>query len=222
MFFNNPEQIERLIKNTGFSIFSFPQDFDYLPFIPKHVLPITATTPLIPIESIREIEPIIHIKQDSPITIVVYPAENLSESAMNACLKILETPRQNIHFAFFTHHPQKLLPTIHSRAHHYSLRQSISLEAPPQANPKQLELAKQLIAATPTGLPTIINQITKDKTNSRQKTLEIIDISIQLLYKSYFKTGDKKWLLKLPRFMSAHQAIAANGHIKLQLAAALL
>ena len=223
MFFDSPNQIPHLAAQTGVSIFSFPSSFDYSNFIPENSIHITLSDKTtISVESIRDIEHIINDKQNQDLFICIYPADSLSESAMNACLKILESPKTNIHFALFTESPHRLLPTVHSRAHHYKLKNISKIDSPPQATDEQINLAKLLISATPRQLVELATEISKSKPNPRQQALLILDLSIQLLYKSYFKTGNKKYLTKLPQLLASHQAISNNGHVKLQLIAPLL
>ena len=223
MFFSRPDEILALSRLSGITIFSFPSDFDYTDFIPKNILQITPQEKsTISIEEIRQLDSLVHSRQDNELFIIVHPAESLTEAAMNACLKTIESPQSNVHFIFFSKHPNLILPTIHSRAHHYSLKTAIKLDAAPNASPEQISIAKQLIAATPAQLIVLANDISKSKPDPRKQALSIIDLSIQLLYKSYFKTGDPKFLIPLARFIKAYQAIASNGHIKLQLIASLL
>lgn len=47
--------------------------------------------------------------------------KSMTVSAQNAFLKLLEEPHAGIHFIIATHHPEQLLPTIHSRTQRLSL-----------------------------------------------------------------------------------------------------
>lgn len=85
-----------------------------------------------------------------------------------------------------------------------------------------MTLAKRLVAASPKDLPEIALEITKSKTEPRATALAVTSTTIELLYKSYFKTGNPKFLTKLPGFITLYDNLSKNGHIKLRLVADLL
>lgn len=53
---------------------------------------------------------------------IIDEAHQLSVSAANALLKIIEEPPPHVRFVFATTSPDKILPTIRSRTHHYPFR----------------------------------------------------------------------------------------------------
>ena len=53
---------------------------------------------------------------------IIDEAHMLSTSAANALLKIIEEPPPHVRFIFATTSPDKILPTIRSRTHHYPFR----------------------------------------------------------------------------------------------------
>ena len=53
---------------------------------------------------------------------IIDEAHMLSTSAANALLKIIEEPPPHVRFVFATTSPDKILPTIRSRTHHYPFR----------------------------------------------------------------------------------------------------
>ena len=110
MFFSRPDEILALSRLSGITIFSFPSDFDYTDFIPKNILQITPQEKsTISIEEIRQLDSLVHSRQDNELFIIVHPAESLTEAAMNACLKTIESPQSNVHFIFFSKHQSAIL-----------------------------------------------------------------------------------------------------------------
>lgn len=84
-----------------------------------------------------------------------------------------------------------------------------------------MNLAKQMIAATPATLPRLADDISKSKTSARELALNITTAAIEILYKTYFKTHQTKFLAKLPNFIALYDNLEHNGHIKLQIIANL-
>lgn len=96
------------------------------------------------------------------------------------------------------------------------------LDQPPIAQAKVLALAKKLITAEPNDLIAIAEELSKTKTKPREQALSVVATAIELLYKSYFKTNNPKFLTKLPHFINLYNNLSNNGHIKLHLVADLL
>ncbi|MFV0485280.1 MAG: hypothetical protein ACK5MU_03615 [Candidatus Saccharimonadales bacterium] len=223
MFLEKTSQIPEIILQTGFAIFALPKDISMEEItMPKAIVVQPDEKNSIKIEEIRQLEELTRTKQSSDLIVMVYGADKFTEGAANAFLKLLEEPGDNIHFAFFTHAPAGLLPTIRSRAHNFVVRDNSQIDDAPKIDAKIMDLAKRLIAATPQQLPAVVADIAKDKTDARGKALAVVDAAIQLLYKSYFKTGNTKFLDKLDKLLAAQAALVANGHIKLQLIANLV
>lgn len=53
---------------------------------------------------------------------IIDEAHQLSSAAANALLKLIEEPPPHLRFIFATTEPDKIIPTIRSRTHHYSFR----------------------------------------------------------------------------------------------------
>lgn len=140
----------------------------------------------------------------------------MNEAAQNAFLKTLEEPKDFCHFVLITEQPTALLPTILSRAQVFFLRTENPLDTAPAAKEKIMALAKRLVAASPKDLPEIALEITKSKTEPRATALAVTSTTIELLYKSYFKTGNQKFLTKLPgssRYMKTCLKTAISSSI---------
>jgi hypothetical protein len=223
MFLENLEQVPEIVARSGFSIFALPKMVELEAVqVPRAIVVVPNEKNTISIEEIRRLEELTRTKQVNSLVIMVQHADRLSEGAANALLKMLEAPGKNVHFGFLTYNPSKLLPTIRSRAQNYIFRDENGIDAPPRVDEKILGLAKQLVSATPRQLPGVVAEIAKDKVDARGKAVMVTDAAIQLLYKSYFKTGNKKFLDKLSQLLKAQAALEANGHIKLQLIANML
>lgn len=71
--------------------------------------------PLAKIEDVRSLNDLLSLSFDRPTLIVSEQIENATEEALNALLKNLEEPQENIYFALTASSTKKVLPTIVSR-----------------------------------------------------------------------------------------------------------
>ena len=218
------DQVEKLAGVVNFSIFELPENTDFSKLFKDsyHVTP-QGKSDGITIEQIREITQITANKQTEALFIIIEQAEKMNEKAANAFLKSLEEPGENIHYVFLTKNAGAILPTIRSRASHYYLRDIAKISDPPQIDKIVLELAKAYISATPQNILEISDKISKlSKDNARAKALEVVDAGITLMYKSYLIRGNQAFLIKLEKLLKVQDALAQNGHVKLQLIANML
>lgn len=250
MFFNDLSEIPQIASKTSCTIFVVPPDTLGVPIDTeepaktkaaskkpqspsiKNALFLTPdeskATRIISVEQIREFIALTNSRETSDRFFVITPADAMNEAAQNAFLKTFEEPKDFCHFVLLTEAPGALLPTILSRAQVFAPRLENTIDTPPNINAKTpaakakiLDQAKQLISATPRDLPAIAADFAKIKTKPREQALDIISTAIELLYKSYFKTSNPKFLTKLPAFLQLHDAIKKGGHIKLHLVADL-
>lgn len=250
MFFNDLSEIPQIASKTSCTIFvvppntkiealktaktkkptppssnsAFPSSKNTLYLTPDE----SKATRTISVEQIREFLALTNSRETRNRFFVITPADSMNEAAQNAFLKTFEEPKDFCHFVLLTETPGALLPTILSRAQVFAPRLEHYLDNPPNINAKTpaakakiLDQAKQLISATPRDLPAIAADFAKVKTKPREQALDIVSVAIELLYKSYFKTGNSKFLTKLPAFLKLHDAIKKGGHIKLHLVADL-
>jgi len=219
---NSIDQLADITRRTGFAIFELP-DADFATILPNslHIRPLEDKN-VINIEQIREIMPIIQGRQSSDFSIVIENAELMNEPAANAFLKALEEPNDFVHFVFLVRSSARILQTIKSRAQNYYLASAAKLSDPLNQNPKIVNLAKRYIASTPTNLPKLAAEIAKDKTDARAHASEVVDCAILILYKSYFSTGNPRFLERLDNLLDCQEALGSGGNIKLQLIAAML
>lgn len=170
------------------------------------------------IDQVRDFLSLVKVRESSSRWFVIWQAEKLNPAASNLLLKALEEPKDHYHFILVTTRPEMLLPTIRSRA---------TLLAPAPSSPLTkvegeelvLALARQLLTAPVSSLPTLAEQLSKTK--DRAYCLEVLSSAIEISYKSYFKTSQSRFLKRLDGLIKAEAAIRQNGNIKLQLVANL-
>lgn len=218
MFFDDPKSISKIAAKTSCSIFVVPPDTKLKLKNPLYLRPDESKTSIvITVDQIRDFLCLTNNRQTNDRFFVITPADAMNEAAQNAFLKTFEEPKDFCHFVLLTEEPNLLLPTIRSRAQIFYLKTYNHIDQPPQAKDKTIAMAKKLISATPRELPALATEISKSKTQPRQQALDIISTCIELLYKSYFKTGNAKFLTKLPNFLTLYDNISKNGHIKLHI-----
>lgn len=221
MQLNNLETIPTVATKAGFAIFEIPEG-DFAEILPKAFHAKPNDKGIYGKEDIDNLSELVHSKQTSDLVIVLENAETMNESAANTFLKTLEEPGEHVHFVFLVRSDAEILPTIKSRAHNYYLPKHTKIADKPDFDPEIMTLAKKYIGATPEQLPKIATDIAKDKNDARGKAIKVVDAAIQLLYKSYFVTGNSAFLTKLDKLLAVSEALSGNGHIKLQLVAGML
>ncbi len=222
MFFEKLNDIPAIATRTSCAIFVVPPETKLKLPHPVYLRPDDSkTTELISVEQMRDFLSLTSNRETSERYFVVAPADAMNEAAQNAFLKTFEEPKAHCHFVLLTEQPNLLLPTIRSRAQIFFPKIAGVLDQTPKASTKTLAQAKKLIAATPSDLPAIATDLAKNKTRPRGQALEIVSTAIELLYKSYFKTQNSKFLAKIPNFLKLYDALNQNGHIKLHIVADL-
>lgn len=229
MFCENVKQLAEILPKLNCAVLGLPADAKtpklYSQLGLKNAVIISPdeskTSCVISVEQIRDLIAMTNSREASERFSVIDPAEAMNESAANAFLKTFEEPKPHCHFVLICKTPSSLLPTILSRAQVFYLREPGILDKPPSAKPKVMTAAKALIAANPHDLVKIANEIAKTKTKPREYALEVVATGIELLYKSYFKTNNPKFLSKLPNMLKLYDNLDQNGHLKLHLVADL-
>ena len=213
MFFESASDIPKIAKRTHAAVFVMP---DSIPINIKNAVSLQPEEKtVITIEQIRKLLPRLAAKQVSDLFIIIRPAEALNAEAASAMLKSLEEPGDKVHFILVTSMPSLILPTILSRTALYILKTPANKEI--TASPKTKELAKKLLVAKGADLVKVAEEITKKKDGVRNYTLEVLEVAIEMLYQTYFITKKAVFIKKLPRFLAAYDAVAQNGHVKLQI-----
>ena len=218
MFFDAVEEIAQIAIKNGTSIFVVPRGV--VVEIPQALVLKPETKTTITIEQVREALKGLGLKQVTDRLVVIRPADLLGLEAANALLKNLEEPGDKIHYVLIADNLSKLLPTILSRAAIYILRPESGLSLTIDADEAEKTMAKKLIAAKPVDLVEIAEGIAKKKT-ARREALRILEVTIEMLYKSYYITGNNLFVKKIPKYLKAYENISKNGHVKLHLVAEL-
>ena len=220
MFFESVDEISEIAGRVSTAIFVVP---DGVEFEIKNALVLRPEErATITIEQVREMMSGLLTRQTTDRFIVIRPADKLGLDAANALLKSLEEPGEKVHFVLVTEQPSKLLPTILSRAAMYFLKTDVKVDGDILVDAKMKDIAKSLIVAKPAELPALVEEICKKKDGVREYAMKVLSVAIEMLYKSYFKTGNKVFVKKLPAFLTAYEDISRNGHIKLHLVADLI
>lgn len=218
MFFDDVREIQKIAERVGTAVFVVPNEVKA--DLPRAITLKPEEKTTITIEQVRELMRILNVKQQTEQFVVVRPADKMQPEAANAFLKTLEEPRDKIHFVLITDAPSKLLATILSRSAIYFLK--IADFNTIHADEKDKELAKRLMVARPNDLPKLAEEITKKKEGARERSLTIVGVAIEMLYKTYLINGKEAFLLKLPKFLQLYENLSRNGHIKLHLVADLI
>ena len=217
MFFDDVSQIREIARKVGAAVFAVPSDVAVS--VPGAIMLSPEEKTVITIEQARGVMAKLAVRQTSELFIVVRPAEKLGEEAANALLKSLEEPGERVHFILVTEEPSSLLPTILSRAAVYFLR--VADDGGLHCDDKVKEVAKRLMVAKGSDLVAVAEEIAKKKDGVRAYALSVVGAAIEMLYKSYYITGKVAFLQRLPRFLATYEALARNGHVKLQIVAGL-
>ena len=204
----------------GCAIFVIPRDTEVK--IPGAYVLQPESKVTITIDQVREMIADLSVKQTSDRFVVIRPADKLGEEAENAILKSLEEPKENVHFVLITDRLSKLLPTILSRSAVYIWRGGLKSVDEIAADEKIKVLAKRFLSAKPWELVDLAEEITAKKDGVREYALEVLGVTIEMAYKSYFITGKKAFLSRIPKLIETYENISKNGHIKLHLVADLI
>lgn len=219
MFFESSTEILKIAEKCGTAVFVLPKNVEVdiknaLILEPENKRTIT-------IEQVRNLLGKLGVKQQKDVFIVIRPAELLQIEAANALLKKLEEPNDKVHFLLITDELSQILPTILSRAAIYILKKPLDLKSVTSTDAKIKDLAKRLMVAKDAELVDLAEEITKKKDGAREYVLEVLGVTVEMLYKTYLITGKEVFLKKLPKFLKAYENVAKNGHIKLQIVANL-
>lgn len=219
MFFNDVKEIQNIASRTGCAVFVVPNNEAVE--IKNAIILEPTTKTVISIDDVKDLILRLNIRQTSDTFVLIRPADTLGLDSANALLKNLEEPGENVHFVLVTSNASKIIPTILSRSSIYFLKKNVPVDGPIDADSKTMDVAKRLVVAKPADLPALAEEITKTKDGVKQKALNILGTAVEILYKSYYKTGKDVFIKKLPKFLTAYENIDKNGHVKLHIVADL-
>ena len=111
------------------------------------------------------------------------------------------------------------MPTILSRASLFILKNHDWDKI--EASDKVKDLAKKLMVAKGANLVDVAEEICKKKEGIRAYAMEILGVTIEMMYKTYLLNHKKVFVERLPKFLQAYEGISRNGNVKLQIVANL-
>ena len=219
MFFDKAEDIVVIASKVGAAVFVVSSDLEIKI---KNALVVQPESKVdITIDQVRQTTRHLGVKQSVDQYVVIRPADAMNEEATNALLKNLEEPGDKVHFVLITDKPSRLLPTVLSRAPIYRMREQVQFDTIKEQDKKIKDLAKKLLVARGADLVVLAEKIAKEKVQPRKYALSVLSVAIEMLYKTYFLHNQKAFIAKIPKFLTAYDNIAKNGHVKLHLMADL-
>jgi len=160
------------------------------------------------IEDTRNLNNLIRLSFDSPTLIYCENIQEAGEEALNAFLKNLEEPQENIYFAMTTPSVRSVLPTIVSRC------QVIKTAGGRQStNENQQEIEDFLSMTTGEKLSYI------DKIKDRNMAIEFAVNMVFFMHGSLHKNGVQynSWAEDIKVATKTLSGLKANGNVNLQL-----
>ncbi len=153
--------------------------------------------PLSKIEDVRNLNNLIRLSFSEPTLIVSENIDEAGEEALNAFLKNLEEPQENIYFALTAGSVKKVLPTIVSRCQIIKVKgEIIKVES---------EEVEEFLAMTPS-----LKLAFFDKMNDRNKAIGFIESLIFFLH-------NKHDLTNMELLIKTRSGLRANGNVNLHL-----
>lgn len=132
---------------------------------------------IITVEQVRDLYSSTRTREPKGRIVIIDYAERMGVPAQNAFLKLLEEPIKGTHFMLLSHTPERLLPTILSRAQHVAIR--------PIDHTSSLQLLDELGVSDPTkrtqllfiaeGLPAELTRLAKDSSRFESRVAIVKD-----------------------------------------------
>ncbi len=163
--------------------------------------------PLLKIEDVRNLESFVRLKVSEPTLIITRNVSEATEEALNAFLKNLEEPQDNLYYFLTAKNAKSLLPTIVSRC---QLIRTANYRLPTTNNKEAEEFLK---------LPTAKKIVYLDRVRKREEAESFVEnlllASHELLHK---KDADyRKVAGNITAESETLRALRANGNVTLQL-----
>jgi DNA polymerase III delta prime subunit len=155
--------------------------------------------PLVKIEDVRALNDLVRLSFSEPTLIVSENIDGAGEEALNAFLKNLEEPQENIYFALTASSTRKVLPTIVSRC------QIIKLENKQMGELANEEKVEQFLQMSPSQKLAFF-----DKMNDRNNAIGFIESVIFFLH-------EKGELTNMELLLKTLTGLKSNGAVNLQL-----
>ncbi len=163
--------------------------------------------PLAKIEDVRNLNNLIRLSFDEPSLIVSENIHEATEEALNALLKNLEEPQDNIYFALTAPSVRKVLPTIVSRCQIIKITNDKL-----QITNEEVEKFLSMKIGEKLGFV--------DKIKDRQKAIELAENTVLFLH-SKLHENEVKYSITAKNIEAAEGTLSRlkrNGNVNLQLA----
>jgi DNA polymerase-3 subunit delta' len=147
---------------------------------------------------VRDLNSLIRLTLDTPTLIVCKNIHEAGTEALNAFLKNLEEPQENVYFALTAPSVRKVLPTIVSRC------QVIRVSEVKEPEINEAEISKFITASPGQRLAFF------DKIKDREEAREFVESLIFFLHK-------KKEFKNMEVLLKTLSGLNANGNVNLQL-----
>lgn len=164
--------------------------------------------PLVKIEDTRNLNNLVRLSFDEPTLIVCQNINEATEEAVNAFLKNLEEPQENVYFVLTAPSIRKVLPTIASRCQIIKSANNVVTQS---ANQERIE--KFLSMSAGEKLAYI------DKIKDRDNACELVENTVILLH-SKLHSDNVKYTNVAKNIELAAQTLSrlkGNGNVNLQL-----
>jgi DNA polymerase-3 subunit delta' len=162
--------------------------------------------PLNKIDDVRSLNGLVRLEFNEPTLIVCQNIHEAGEEALNAFLKNLEEPQENIYFALTTTSIRKVLPTIVSRCEVIRIKNSES-----EILDEKIEQFLKLTTGEKLGYI--------DKIKDRSKAIEFVENMVFFLH-SQLQGGVVKYESQVSLLEASTKTLSrlkANGNVNLQL-----
>ena len=158
------------------------------------------------IEDVRNLNNLIRLSFNEPTLIVCEDIHNASEEALNAFLKNLEEPQENIYFALTAASQKKVLPTIVSRC-------QIIKSGSGEKNLPDKDVEKFLEMTTGEKFSYV------DKIKDRQVALKLVEDTVNILHGNLSGRGVKYTDIArhIEIALETYSRLKLNGNVNLQL-----
>ena len=160
------------------------------------------------ISDVRDLNNLVRLSLDGPTLIVSKNVHEASEEALNAFLKNLEEPQENLYFALIAPGVRRVLPTIVSRC------QIIKSTKNPITRSTDFEGVEKFLSMSVGQKLSYI-----DKVRDREKAIEFAESTVQFLHGKLHENG-VKYSMAANNIEAVEDAISGlkkNGNVNLQL-----
>jgi DNA polymerase III delta prime subunit len=162
--------------------------------------------PLLKIADVRNLNNLVRLKFNEPTLIVCPNIQDTGEEALNAFLKNLEEPQENILFALTSPSTRKVLPTIVSRCQVVKITNSkLQILNEGAGEFMKLSLGEKLAYT--------------DKIKDRDSALKLVENTVYFLH-SQLLSDEVQYSIQAKKLEVAQQTstrLKANGNVNLQL-----